>query len=378
MTYDETELALLALPASADLEAIVPQTSRIDEDAAIIAAQYRLIRFKGRLMVEMPEPYPHFVQFPKEHYYQIAYRLLAGAKRSHINEVFWHLSCMAPDLSSNDHLVLFGSLKGSRTRLTVWDMETLEVRHDISPKDCVRRSPYPMNRNGDEPVPFIMDLANYNLGLYDDIMQSLAPLVMAKKPDGVIWWLGDNANGKADLVEALHKIFPDQLAGLSLKTLIGGRYTLGLRNKLGNVAAGGIEHIEKMEVYKTIASHETLHLHQYHSQNGVEVQGNAHHIFLADTAPTFNPTRWQAISWRTHPICFNQQPVTGRARRLTNDALGQLIAEMCHYAVRVRQQGYRYEWSEATRVAKAEYYPNGGIVQKVYSHPRPTPAPFNW
>ena len=377
MTYDETELALLALPVSADLEALVPETSRIDEDATVIAANYRLIRFKGRLMIEVPEPYPHFIQLTKEHYDRIAYRLLAGAKRSHINDVFWHLTCMAPDLSDNEHLVLFGSLGGTRTRLTVWDMETLEVRHDIAPRDCVHRSPYPMSRN-DEPVPFIMQLANYNQGLYDDIMQSLAPLVMAKKPDGVIWWLGDNANGKADLVEALHKIFPDQLAELSLKTLIGGRYTLGLRNKLGNVAAGGIEHIEKMEVYKTVASHETLHLHRYHSQTGIEVQGTAHHIFVADTAPTFNPTRWQSVSWRTHPIWFNQQLVTGRVRRLTNEALGQLIAELCRYAVQIRQRGYRYEWSEATQAAKATYYPVKRQPNEVRSRTSQTPIPFRW
>lgn len=376
MTYDETELALLALPAYAGALVAEP-SSLIDRDTATIAAHYRVVRFNDRLMIEVNEPYPHYIRFNKEHFERIAYPLLAGAKRSHISNVFRCLTYTAPNLSANDHLILFGDLRGSRAHLTVWDMDTLEIRNDIAPEDCVRRSPYNV-RHGSTPVPFIMQLAGNDQDLYDDIMQSLAPLMMAKKPYGVIWWLGDNANGKDALIDALFRIFPDQLAALSLKTLIGGRYTLGLRNMLGNIAAGGIEHIDAMAVYNTIGAHETFSLHKYHSQAGVEVQANAHHIFSAATAPTFNHTRWGAASWRTHLIPFSQQRDTDRTRRFADSSIGQLIAEMCRYAVQIQERGHQYDWSATTRATKAKCFPESGAAKEARTLLNPTLTPFRW
>jgi len=377
MTYDETELALLALPADVRaLEAKSP-LSQIDWDTSIIMAKHRIIRFKGRLMIEVREPYPHFIQFAKEHYDRIAYPLLSPAKRSHMNDVFWQLSFAAPDLSSNDRLVLFGSMKSPRARLTVWDMERLEVRHDISPAECVRRSPYPLKNYGNEPLPLIMRLAVNKQGLYDDIMQSLAPLVMTKKPDGVIWWVGGDSYDKAALIEVLRRIFPDQLASLTVQQLNGRRRTLGINDKLGNIAEDSGQ-ISNTEIYKSIGTHEDFFMHRYHSQYGIYAQGNVHHIFSTPSAPAF-PVIDESVLRRTQIIPLEQRLESYPLHAPTNEFCGRLIAEICRYAVRIKQQGNRYDWSPETLAAKAKSYPSGNILaDDIHTQPRSAPLNFRW
>jgi hypothetical protein len=355
MTYDKVELALLALPLDAEL-IIEPETSRIKEDAATIAAQYRIIRNKGCLMIEVPAPYPHFTIFTQEHYKRIAYRLFPGSKRSHINNVFDCLSYSAPDLSDNDHLVLFGNLADPRARLSVWDMDRLVIRGDIAPENCVRRSPYSMRHSppewSDKPISLILSLAAGDMGLYSDIMQSLAPLIMLKKPVGVIWLVGDDTIGMSALLHALNKIFPGQLANLTFKQMIGGRSnTLRLNDMVGNVAEDSDSRVTDLEIYKSIGTHENFNMHRYHSQQGAVVQGNLHHIFSTSSAPTFS-TRGRSVDWRTHTIPISHQFSSSRTYALTGNLFGQLIGEMCDYAVQLRRQGYRYEWSAATLAAR--------------------------
>jgi hypothetical protein len=381
MTYDKTELALLALPANAKL-IIEPAMSRINEDAATIAALYRIVRLNGRLLIEAQEPYPHFVPFTKQYYSRITYRLFAEAKRSYVNSVFDCLSYSAPDLSDNDHLILFGNLADPKARLSVWDMDRLAIRADIAPEDCVRRSPYPMEHSpftqSDRPIPFILNLAGGDKGLYSDVMQSLAPLIMVKKPVGVIWLVGDDAIGKTTLLDALNMVFPDQLANLTVKRMIGGRSnTLSLNGMLGNVAEASDSQVTDLEIYKSIGTHENFNMHRYHSQQGAVVQGNVHHIFSASNYPTFS-TRGQSVDWRTHIIPVNQQLDINRTYTLTDSLLGELISEMCRYAIQLRRQGYCYEWSAATIAAQANYSPKDTRPNEVYNHPNLAPAPFRW
>lgn len=376
MTFDETELALLALPADERVLLDRPIVSAIDKDAGTIAGRYRIIRFNGHLMIEVHEPHPHFIPFSKEHYDRIAYPLLSPVKKSHVNDVFWHLSCMTPDLSSNDHLVLFGSLRSPKARLAVWDMETLEVRDDVSPADCVRRSPCTVRRHATEPLPLIMQLADNKQSLYDDIMQSLAPLVMAKKPDGVIWWIGGDSDGKATLIEALRQIFPDELASLTIQQLNGRRRTLELNGKLGNITEdSGL--VYSTEIYRSIGTHEDFFMHRYHSQSGIYAQGNVHHIFSTNSAPTFS-TIDVGILRRTQVVPFEQR-LGYRVHAPTAEFCSRLVDEMCRYAVRIKQQGYQYRWSDATLAAKAKSYSaSEKMVEDVRDQSKPAPLEFRW
>jgi hypothetical protein len=363
MVCDETELALLALPADMNCLVVESRTRVVAKDAATFAAQYRIIRFRGCVMIEVRKPYSHFIPLTKEHFTQIAYRLLGWARQSHLNGVFVHLYYTAQDLSDNDHLVLFGNLADTKADLTVWDMDTLEVRSDIAPEDCVRRSPYSMKRRGDTPISFIMQLAGGDSGVYGDIMQSLAPLIMSLKPEGIIWWTGDGVGGKSALMDALRQLLPDQLARITNKRLAGGRVTRTLNGHLGNIVDGDNGQVTDVHIYRSLAKHQSFNVHNYHRQDGLEIQANTHHIFAADNAPCFSRKSW-STQWRTFAIPFNQQMESNLARIITDEFFGQLIAEMCRYAQIIKKQGYCYEWS--------------GVAHAERTKPIPTMPAFRW
>lgn len=328
--YDQIE-RLLGRPFAA--------APTISDAATAVLARHRIVRFRGNAMVKAQIPYERFAPIDKGAFEQIAYPLVGGMPVSRMNDAFAYTRSVASDITAYDRYILFGT--GS-TRQFVWDMERLEVRTDISLDNCVWRSPFTPTSVA-KPIKFILDLAGGNIGKYDDIMQSLAPLVMTTKPVGVIWWVGGNVDGKRALFNALDKIFPDQITDLTVKQLNGGRSNTPLLNGvLGNVAEDENSQIANTQIYKSIGTHEDFFMHRWRSQRGITIRGNVHHVFAADHAPKFY-TKNLSIDRRTHTIPFSQ---AGSAdAQLTNGFYGQLLAEMCRYAVIIKQQGYRYEWS---------------------------------
>lgn len=340
-------------------ELIVPP-SAVAKNSGVVASQHRIARFRGRPMLMVEEPYPHFVPLHRERFDQIAYTLLGGQSRSKMGDVFAYLSNTAEDLTDHDHLILFG-VPGTAGGASVWDMNTLETLAMGSENSAIWRSPYakiPAMNSVNERLPFIMQLAGGDPELYDDIMQSLAPLVMAKKPDGVIWWVGDGANGKSTLMDAIYQIFPGQLSSITVKRLTDGRDTPSLNGTLGNVVKESSEgRIDDTEIYKSIGTHEDFRVHKFHSQDDITIKGNLHHIFSANNIPAFNDKGFSARR-RTFIIPFTQRfesDPSFEEKTFTPEMFGQLIYEMCKYARIVADQGYRYKFSGITRAAKAEY-----------------------
>ena len=334
--YDQIE-RVLGRPVAAALT--------IDDAATAVLMRHRVIRFRDNAMVKVRKPYMHFAAMDKEAFDHIAYPLVGGMPKSRMNDTFAYLRGVAKDITDNDHYILFGA--GTHHQ-TVWDMERLEVRPDVLPDDCVWRSLHALIPTSN-PIKFIMDLAGGDMGLYSGIMQSLAPLVMVKKPVGVVWWTGDDTDGKLAITRALNEIFPGQLSNLSVKQLNGGRSNTPLLNgMLGNIAEDSGQ-VTNTEIYKSIGAHQDFNMHRYHSQKGIEVRGNVHHIFYASNDPRFY-VRSLSIDRRTHSVQFSRFD-KGQTTP-PNDFLGQLLAEMCKYAAIIRQQGYNYEWSETVPVPK--------------------------
>lgn len=385
-------------PASLDLyqppihEAIAEDLEGEDESSAapkdkmtVVAANsvavgraHRVARFRGRPMVLDSEPFPHWVPLHKERFDRLAYPILGGVSRSRMNDVFAFLGNTAEDLTPNDHLIAFGLEENSdngfyhaNALTVVWDMDALEMRTELQPTECIWRSPYGKIPTKGKPLKFIMDLANNDPGLYDDIMQSLAPLVMARKPDGVIWWIGDGANGKSTLMDAIYRIFPGQLSSLTVKRLVDGRDTPSLNGTLGNIVKESSEgRVEDTEIYKAIGTHENFRVHKFHSQDDIEVQGNLHHIFSANTIPIFNDKGFSARR-RTFIVPFTNRfdsDPTFEQKTFTPEMFGQLITEMCRYAIRLREQGYRYKWSAQTLSAKLEYDTEANNAEEYAKH----------
>lgn len=347
MTIDETERDLLALPAFLKNPFMAPVANTINGGADEILKYYRIIRFNGRFMIEVNEPYPHFVTLDKEHFERIAYPLLHGSSRRYINEVYACLRATAEDLSHNAHFVLFGNLSDKTIRPVIWDMDALKARTDILPKDCVWRSPYALVSvpivGKHKRVEFIMELAGGEEELYDDILQSLAPLLMNIKPDGTIWWIG-NELGRGMLIDVLHNIFPHQLTAITPRRLTGGRLNYLLNNVIGNVVAEECDlRFDDLGTCKLIAEHKDYFRHKFHSQAGLTINGNIHHIFSGSNLASIDVRRWGQSS-KVHAILFTQLP-GHQLQGLDDTIYGQLIAEMCYYATQLEQQNHLYEWS---------------------------------
>jgi len=373
----ENEKSQLVVPVVADLNDLPEKATVVMRNSAEVAARYKVIRFRNRPMIELHEPFPHYVPLHKENFDRMAYPILGGVSRSRMSDVYSFLTYTATDHTANEHLILFGltAVDNEREGLMrpanfadkgitmVWDMDAVEIS-EAAPIHCVWRSPYaPVIGEKDEegervPIPFIMSLAGGDRGVYDDIMQSMAPIIMNKKPDGVIWWVGDGANGKSTLMDALYKIFPGQLSSLTVKRLTDGRDTPSLNGTLANIVKESSEgRIDDTEIYKSIGTHENFRVHKFHSQDDLEIRGNLHHIFSANTIPTFNDKGYSARR-RTFVIPFGQRfqsDPTFEERTFTPEFYGQLIQELGIYAKRIVRQGYRYKWSAVTLAAKAQY-----------------------
>lgn len=364
--------------------------SVVARQAKELSDEHRFIQFRNRAMVLVQMPFPHYIPLRKEHFDKLAYPMLGGQTRSRMNDIFSYICSTADDFSENEHLITFGSLAlpddydpfeddaaqsllqktGYHTPL-VWDTQDLSWKPELRPTDCVWRSPFsplgapqeyfgPLASDEEKKprIEFIMQLAGNDTGLYDDIMQSIAPIIMDRKPDGVVWWVGDGANGKSTLMDALYRIFPGQFSSITVKRLVDGRDTPSLNGNLANIVKESSEgRVDDTEVYKSIGTHENFRVHKFHSQDDIEIRGNLHHIFSGNSIPTFNDKGYSARR-RTFIIPFGQRfdsDPTFESRTFTEEFFGALVREMGKYAQQLKRQGYRYKWSAATLAAKADY-----------------------
>jgi hypothetical protein len=345
--------------------------SIVQKNSQEVAQTEKIVRFRGRPMVLVNDnDFDHYVPLHKERFDKIAYPILGGVSRSRVSDVFAYVANTADDLTHNEHLILFGTTavddetgKPRHGTPMVWDMRENNWMVTSSPT-VVWRSPYApaipkKDEQGDRlPVQFIMDLAGGDQGVYDDIMQSIAPIIMDRKPDGVIWWVGDGANGKSTLMDALYRIFPGQFSSITVKRLVDGRDTPSLNGTLANIVKESSEgRVEDTEIYKAIGTHENFRVHRFHSQDDLEVRGNIHHIFSANSVPSFNDKGYSARR-RTFIVPFKQRFTSDPSfeeKTFTPEIFGQLVTEMARYASRLANQGYKYKWSATTLAAKADY-----------------------
>lgn len=342
-----------------------------------ILADLTIVRFGGRVLLLIDQPYPHYVPLSKPMFDEIAYQYTGGVPKSKIGDIFAYICATCPELTDYRHYILFGmdlptailhpeltdydSFFASENKQQIWDMKELSWLIGEDLEKAVWRSPYPRVKPKDvEPkrLPFIMELAGGDEGLYDDIMQSIAPIFMDKKPDGVVWWVGAGANGKSTLMDALYRIFPGQLASINVKRLTDGRDTPSLNGRLANVVKESSEgRVDDTEIYKALGTHENFRVHKFHSQEDIEIEANIHTIFNANSIPTFNDKGYSARR-RTFIIPFLERFESDplfEQKTFTAEFFGSLINEIAHYAQQLKKQGYRYKWSAKTRNAKIEY-----------------------
>lgn len=355
------------VPVVDDKGEVVVKPTIVQVQADLIASHYTFIQFRNKAMVMDDTDYPHFVPLNKERFDRIFYSLVRGQTRSRVSDVYAEVCNAAQDFTGYDHLILFGRYdipegkekpdNHADSVLTVWDTHDLQMA-SYPPNQCVWRSPFAPIANEGTKIPFILELACGDPDVYDDIMQSIAPMIMARKPDGVIWWIGDGANGKSTLMDALYRLFPNQLSSLTVKRLVDGRDLPALNGTMANIVKESSEgRIDDTEIYKSLGTHESFNTHKFHSQEPMTISGNLHHIFSGNSVPVFNDKGYSARR-RTHIIPFNARFVsdpTFEERTFTPEFFGKLVAEMMKYANKLKRNGYRYNFSAKTMAVKEDY-----------------------
>lgn len=324
--------------------------------AMVLEKHTRIARFKGACIIEENG---QWVDMTSDRFSEACYKQFGfGINKSRIADLEHLFRTTAEDMTEMAPYIAFGD--------QVWDTRTLEFTDEVEARDCVYRVPYKIGAEPTKPIRFLMELAVNDKGVYDDIMQSVAPLIMDKKPTGVIWYLGSGANGKSTLVHLLYKIFGNYLTELTVKQLEDERDTPQLNGKLGNVCKESSEgFVEDTRTYKSIGTHEGFAVHKFHSQDMVQIEGNVHHIFSANNIPTFGDKSYGARR-RTLVIPFNNRfkpDETFEDRTFTNEFISTFLAEVIKYARKLRDQNYEYTFSNTTQEMKEKYDTDANTAQ---------------
>lgn len=324
--------------------------------AVVLRSRNRIARFKGATIIEEEGVWQ---EMTADRFAEACYKAFGdGINKSRVLDLEHLFKTTAPDMSNKAHLIAFGQ--------GVWDMKKLDWTDEIVAEDCVYRVPYMPQGGNKERLKFIMDLANGDEGVYDDIMQSVVPLIMDKKPTGVIWFLGGGANGKSTLVHLLYKIFGPYLTEITVKQLEDERDTPQLNGKLGNVCKESSEgFVEDTRTYKSIGTHESFAVHRFHSQDMVQIEGNVHHIFSANSVPTFGDKSYAARR-RTLVIPFLnvfKDDESFMDRTFTDKLIEAFIAEMIKYVRILQEQKFEYRFSKTTIAMKEKYDTDANTAQ---------------
>lgn len=318
--------------------------------------KHRIARFKGATIIEEEG---RWVDLTSDRFAEACYKTFGeGLNKSAVVDLEHLFRTTAPDMSDKAHYIAFGS--------RVWDMKKLDWTNEIADEDCVYRLDTEITDAPKDKIPFIMDLACGDEGVYDDIMQSVAPLIMDKKPTGVIWYLGGGANGKSTLVHLLYKIFGSYLTEITVKQLEDERDTPQLNGKLGNVCKESSEgFVEDTRTYKSIGTHESFSVHKFHSQDMVEIEGNVHHIFSANNIPTFGDKSYGARR-RTLVIPFNNRfkpDETFEDKTFTRKFINRFASEIVKYAKILEEQKFEYKFGTTTVEMKEKYDTEANTAQ---------------
>lgn len=332
-----------------------PKVSAVTRNAARATENESIVRVGSAAFYLTRKEIPGIGRFDryapltKSEFEVMAYTKIGGVSRSAVSDAFQYVIRVAPDVSASLRYILLGQ--------RVWDTVTLDFVRHVPENEVLWRSPYDVIED-DAPVPFVMQLAGGDEAHYRDIVQSIAAILMHKKPVGVIWWVGSGANGKSSLMDALYRIFPDQLASLTVKALTDERDAPRLNGALANVVKESSEgRIEDTKNYKSIGVHEDFPVHKFHSQDTEIIRGNIHHIFSANQIPSFNDKGHSALR-RTFVIPFKERfdpDPTFEDRTFVPEMLGHLLWAVIKEARKIAERGYDYKFSPVTVSAKLEY-----------------------
>lgn len=322
--------------------------------------QIRFVAFKGGYLWSAPDT-TGFETSTRDKFARYAYSLYPGISSSNINDLLDRMRTSAPDWTTLARYILFHD--------QMWDATTLEfVPNQIN---SVFASPIAPSQSTDDARAFLTQLADGDPNLAEDYLQAMAPLFMSRRPAGVIWFIGDGANGKSSLINALYRIIGKHFSSLTMSAIEDGRATPRLNGVLANVVRESSEgRVEDSERYKALGTHEPFEVRKFHTQETVQIDGDLHHIFNANNIPSFSD-KTKGARRRTlvvpFPAHFKDDP-TFEDRTFTPQFLGGLLRLILDTTHTIRDNGYQYKFSEATQRAKEDYDAEVNSVESFCSH----------
>lgn len=324
----------------------------------LLSAQYRFIIFRNQPLFAPStppdsHPHPHWQPLTPSAFARSAYQHFPYATISQLNEAYHRLRATAEDVTSTTaHLI------GTPDPALTWDTSRLRFASSPPPTVVLRSPITPLPDAQPLAQAYLTELADGDTELAGDIAQALAPLFMATKPTGVIWFIGGGANGKSALINAIYRIIGDHLSSLTVADIEDGRDTPRLNGVIGNVCRESSEgRIADSERYKAIGTHEPFDVHKFHSQEMVRVEPGFHTVFNANNIPVF-ADKTEGARRRTlivpFPAKFRDDP-TFEQRTFTPEFLGGLFSLLLDTTHRIKRNGYRYDFSARTQAVKDDY-----------------------
>lgn len=305
------------------------------------------IQFKGLALWRTPET-RGYQPLRSDDFARLVYGRFSGISKSGIEDLLHAMRTTAPDRTEWADKIAFGD--------QIWDMRKLELVDFTT--NYVYESPLKPTGDKKKAWKFLVELANGDEELAKDYLQAMAPLFMFRKPTGVVWFVGGGSNGKSALINALYRIIGKYFASMTTSAIEDGRDSPRLNGVLGNICRESSEsRVEDTERYKAIGTHEPFTVHKFHSQDTVEIDTTFHTIFNANNIPVFND-KTKGARRRTlilpFPAHFKDDP-SFEDKTFTNEFLGGLIELILETTRIIRDNGYRYKWSDATIKAKESY-----------------------
>lgn len=314
-----------------------------------LAANIRIVRFCYGVFIRVNDRWQRFTDnvFSEQCYKMFG----AGISKSQISDLDHLFRSAADDVT---HLSRYLALPDGR----VYDMEELEFTDQIPHEDVIFSTTVNPT-NGDSHKKWLLEVANGDEGVARDILYTLAPIFMHKKPHGVVWYLGSGANGKSTVLNVIYNIVDNAfLTEMSVKSIEDERDSLDLNGMMANVCRESSEgHLDDSGSYKRLGDHNHFKVHKFNSQDRAWVNGNVHHIFNANNIPTFSD-KSSGVRRRTFVVPFNakfKQDPTYEERLFTQEFLGDMLGAILEAGKAVQGQDFSDILSETTQIVKNKY-----------------------
>ena len=321
--------------------------------ATRIAKKYRFCVFRGDLYLESRTK--RWEKVDSDDFSRICYKTVGlSLTKAQISEIHHLIRNVCADLSLSKRYIAFSDG-------TVFDTKTLDFCA-VPYEDTFFRidySPAPLDK-ATEPIKFIKEICSNDVGVYNDVMQSISTMFMLTKPVGVIWWHGDGSNGKSSISHFLKYTFKNLLADIGVDQLAknDGADAPMLNGKIANVQQESSDSVVRdSKIYKNIGTHDDFFVHKYFSQDSMVVDGNVAHIFSCNKIPTFMD-KTNGARRRTIVIRFREKFAennTFESSVFTKENAEILIAQMIIFARKIKSNGVKYKWSEKTLEDKSNY-----------------------